>query len=440
MPERDSWWKGHAVALAQSGVGRSYRVLRHRDYRLLWSSELLSMIGSQIQRVAVTWQVYELTEDAFKLGLLGLCRFVPVVIFGIAGGVIADRGDRRRTLMAVQLLLLLLSMGLAVLTIAGSITLLAIYLFTIASATVEGVSNPTRQALIPLVVPRRDFPAASTMNILAFQMAMVAGPAIGGVIIATLGVGTAYIIDALSFIAVIVAVLMMTTRPPRVTLNMGGFAAALEGLQFLRRTPVLLGVMAADFVATFFGACTTLMPIFAEDVLGVGPSGLGLLLAAPAAGAVSVATILSVARLPDRAGLGVLVSIGIYGACLVGFGMSTNFLLSLLFLAGTGASDVVSATLRHATRNLLSPDELRGRVASLYRTMAVGGPQLGEFRAGVTASITGAGPAVALGGLATMAAAGIIAYIWPAVTRYRFSASPDEPVQEPAARRPVSTS
>jgi len=396
------------------------------------------MMGSQIQRVAITWQVYELTGDAFKLGLLGLCRFVPVILFGIAGGVIADRGDRRKTLMISQTVLLLLSLGLAALTISGSITLLMIYLFTIFAATVEGVSNPTRQALIPLVVPKHDFPAASTMNILAFQMAMVTGPATGGLIIASQGVGAAYIVDAVSFTAVIAAVMMMRARPPRVTLNIGGFAAAIEGLRFLRRTPVLLGVMAADFVATLFGACTTLMPIFAEDVLGVGPSGLGLLLSAPAAGAVAVASILSVSRLPDHAGLGVLASIAIYGACLIGFGLSTSFVLSLLFLAGTGASDAVSATLRHATRNLLSPDELRGRVASLHRTMAVGGPQLGEFRAGVTASFTGAGPAVALGGLATVAAAGIIGYIWPAVARYRFSATPDALSDGPVPAPPSS--
>ena len=397
------------------------------------------MIGSQIQRVAITWQVYELTGDAFKLGLLGLCRFVPVILFGIVGGVIADRGDRRRTLMTAQAALLLMSLGLAALTITGSISLLAIYLLTIAAATVEGISNPTRQALIPLVVPKQDFPAASTMNILAFQMAMVTGPAIGGVIIAQLGVGAAYLIDALSFTVVIGGVLLMRTRPPRITLAIGGYAAALEGLRFLRHTPVLLGVMVADFVATFFGACTTLMPIFAEDVLGVGPSGLGLLLAAPAAGAVTVATILSVSRLPDHAGLGVLVSIAVYGACLIGFGMSENFVLSLLFLAGTGASDVVSATLRHATRNLLAPDELRGRVAALYRTMAVGGPQLGEFRAGVTATFIGAGPAVALGGLATVAAAGIVGYVWPAVARYRFSTTPVVISAEPATGRTVST-
>ena len=396
------------------------------------------MMGSQIQRVAITWQVYELTGDAFKLGLLGLCRFVAVVLFGIAGGVIADRGDRRRTLMIAQAALLLMSLGLAALTISGSITLATIYLFTIAAATVEGVSNPTRQALIPLVVPKHDFPAASTMNILAFQMATVTGPAIGGLIIASMGVGAAYIVDAFSFIAVVVAVMLMRTRPAPVTLNMGGFAAAIEGLRFLRQTPVLLAVMTADFVATFLGACTTLMPIFAEEVLGVGPGGLGLLLSAPAAGAVGVATILSVSRLPDHAGLGILVSIAVYGACLIGFGLSTSFVLSLLFLAGTGAADVVSATLRHATRNLLAPDQLRGRVAALYRTMAVGGPQLGEFRAGVTASFTGVGPAVAVGGLATVAAAGIAGYLWPVVTRYRFSTSPDESTGEPVSDPTVS--
>ncbi|MBX3071247.1 MAG: MFS transporter [Thermomicrobiales bacterium] len=412
--------------MADNPLGRPYRVLRHSDYRLLWSAEVLSMIGSQIQKIAVTWQVYELTEDAFKLGLLGLCRFVPVILFGIAGGVMADRGDRRRTLMMAQSLLLLLSMILALLTITGSITLLAIYGITVLTATVEGVSNPTRQALIPLLVPKSEFPAASTMNILAMNVSMVVGPAIGGVILATLGVGAAYLVDAFSFTAVIASVLLMKTRPPRIHVSMGGFAAAIEGLRFLRTTPVLLGVMGADFVATLFGACTTLMPIFADDILDVGPRGLGLLLSAPAAGAVIVASSLSLFRLPDRAGRGIMASIVVYGACLVGFGLSRNFALSLLLLAGSGAADVLSATLRHAARNLLTPDELRGRVASVHRTLAGGGPQLGDFRAGVAASMIGAGPAVAIGGLATVLSAMAISAVLPAISRYRFS-DPAEP-------------
>jgi MFS family permease len=385
------------------------------------------MIGSQIQKIAVTWQVYELTEDAFNLGLLGLCRFVPVILFGIAGGVVADRGDRRRTLMMAQSLLLLLSMILALLTITGSITLLIIYGITVLTATVEGVSNPTRQALIPLLVPKSEFPAASTMNILAMNVSMVVGPAIGGVILATLGVGAAYLVDAFSFTAVIASVLLMKARPPKIHVAMGGFAAAIEGLRFLRTTPVLLGVMGADFVATLFGACTTLMPIFADDILDVGPRGLGLLLSAPAAGAVIVASSLSLFRLPDRAGRGIMASIVVYGACLVGFGLSRNFALSLLLLAGSGAADVLSATLRHAARNLLTPDELRGRVASVHRTLAGGGPQLGDFRAGVAASMIGAGPAVAIGGLATVLSAMAISAVLPAISQYRFS-DPTEPL------------
>ncbi|MGE3798062.1 MAG: MFS transporter [Thermomicrobiales bacterium] len=407
--------------MAEGQSVRPYRVLRHADFRLLWSAEILSMVGSQVQKIAITWQVYELTEDAFKLGLLGLCRFVPVILFGIAGGVVADRGDRRQTLVLAQSILLLFSLILAFLTIAGSITLFAIYAITVLAATVEGVSNPTRQALIPLLVPKSEFPAASTMNILAFQLSMIAGPALGGVIIAASGVAAAYLLDALSFTAVIASVLLMKTRPPRVVVNIGGFAAAIEGLRFMRVTPVLMGVMLADFVATLFGASTTLMPIFAEDVLGVGPQGLGLLLSAPAAGAVIVASILSLARLPDRAGLSIMIAIVIYGACMMGFGWSTNFMLSLAFLAGSGAADVLSATLRHATRTLVTPDDLRGRVAAVHRTLAVGGPQLGEFRAGVTATFVGAGPAVAFGGLATMVSAAAVSFLLPAICRYRFS-------------------
>lgn len=407
-------------------TGRPYRVLRHADYRLLWSAEVLSMIGSQIQKIAVTWQVYELTEDAFKLGLLGLCRFVPVILFGIAGGVIADRGDRRRTLMTAQSILLMLSLILAFLTMSGGISLLVIYALTVISSTVEGVANPTRQALIPLLIPKSEFPAASTMNILAFQLSMVVGPALGGLIIATRGLAAAYVIDALSFTVVIASVLLMKARPPRVHIPMGGFAAAIEGLRFVRVTPVLLGVMVADFVATLFGSCTTLMPIFADDVLGVGPQGLGLLLSAPAAGAVVVASTLSYLRLPDRAGYAIMFSIVIYGACLIGFGLSTNFALSLVLLAGSGAADVLSATLRHATRNLVTPDELRGRVAAVHRTLAVGGPQLGDFRAGVAASVIGAGPAVAIGGVATVLSAMAISVAMPAIGRYRFSSSSEE--------------
>lgn len=421
----------------QSVSSRSYRVLRYRDFRLLWSAEALSQAGSQIQRVAIAWQVYELTHDAFKLGLLGLFRFIPILFFGLVGGVIADRGDRRHTLIWTQTALLALALVLAAMSSTGHITVWVIYLVTMVAAVFEGISNPTRQALMPLLVPRAELPAASTMGVLVSHVSQVVGPAAGGIIIATIGVTGAYVIDALSFLAVIVAVLLMHQRPPAIAVTMSGYQAALEGLRFLKNTPTLFGVMLADFLATLFGACTALMPIFADEVLGVGPRGLGFLLAAPAAGAVTMAIVMSVTHLPDKAGLWVLGSIVAYGCFLVGFGLSTTLWVSMLFLAFSGAADSISMALRHAARTLLTPDDLRGRVASVHRAMGMGGPQLGEFQKGITASLIGAGPAVALGGICTVGVAAVIAWIFPTVTRYRLSVSEANPPVE--VQRPVSS-
>lgn len=399
--------------------GRSFRVLRHRDYRLLMFGETISTAGSQIQRAAVAWQVFRITEDPLQLGLLGLCRFVPIILFGIAGGVMADRGNRRTTLLVTQAVLLFNSAMLALLTWSGSISMAVIYGFVIVSAIVESVSNPTRQALIPLLVPRDELPAASTVNLVGMHVASVGGPAIGGLIIAWLGVSAAYVVDACTFLAVIVAVLMMRARPALPPIVMSGFAAALEGFAFLRGSPVLLGVMLTDFLATFFGVSTALMPIFAEEVLNAGPRGLGLLLSAPAAGAVISAVALSLIRIPNRVGFLVLAAVAVYGACIVGFGLSRNLWLSLLFLAGSGAADSVSMTLRHVMRTMLTPDELRGRIAAVQRTLGAGGPQLGEFKTGALASVMGSGPAVALGGAATLLTALFVMRIVPEIGRYR---------------------
>lgn len=423
----------------QAVTSRSYRVLRHRDFRLLWSAEALSQAGSQIQRVAIAWQVYELTHDAFKLGLLGLFRFIPILMFGLIGGVLADRGDRRHTLIWTQTALLALALFLAIMSGTGHITIWVIYVVTMVAAIFEGISNPTRQALMPLLVPRGELPAASTMGVLVSHVAQVVGPAAGGIIIATVGTTGAYVVDAFSFLAVILAVLMMHHRPPPVAITMSGYQAAIEGLRFLRNTPTLFGVMLADFFATLFGACAVLMPIFADEVLGVGPRGLGFLLAAPAAGAVTMAIVLSVTHLPDRAGLWVLGSIAAYGFFLIGFGVSTTLWVSLLFLALSGAADSISMALRHAARTLLTPDDLRGRVASVHRALGMGGPQLGEFQKGITASLIGAGPAVAIGGIATIGVAAVVARFFPTVPQYRMSVSEANPPAEPDTSAGPST-
>jgi MFS family permease len=398
---------------------RAFQTLRHRDFRYLWFADTISAFGTQMQRVAITWQVFELTNSAFQLGLLGLFRFLPTLLFGLIGGVAADQRDRRQILIWTQLCMMLSTGVLAITTFSGSVTLPLIYGITFLSSTISAMSNPSKQALIPALVPRRELVgAAATIN-LSMQTASVIGPAAGGVVIGVAGVGTAYLIDSISFLAVIIAVVVMKTRPEHIALTSRGFAAAVDGLKFLWATPILLVVMILDFVATYFGASTTLMPIFAETVHHVGAQGLGLLLSSAAVGAVIGGVLLGSLPIPQRPGRVITLAILAYGACIAGFGLSPNMPLAMLFLAGSGAADSVSMAMRHSIRNLVTPDEYRGRVAASHSTFAQGGPQLGELQAGTLASFLGAPTAVAIGGTMTIISCLIAIKKVPSLFAYR---------------------
>ncbi len=402
---------------------RPFRVLVYRDFRLIWSAELLSSTGSQVQRVAVAWQVFELTGDPIQLGLLGLVRFVPLFLFGLAGGVVADRYDRRTTLILVQIAQVIVTAAFAGLTATERITLPWIYGLTAVSALFGAISTPTRQALVPTLVPTPAMPAAMTMGVLAMQGAGMIGPAVGGVLVASFGIAMSYALDAITFGLVAIAAVLLRARHVRTGPIIGGRAAAREGLRFLRESPVLLGTMVLDFLANLFGASTTLMPIFAADVLGGGPRTLGLLLSAPAAGAVTGATIMASRRPLSRPGIGILTAIVVYGVALIAFALSRNIWLSLIFLAISGAADSVSVSQRHTLRNLVTPDRLRGRVAAAHSTFAAGGPQLGEFEAGVVAAATSAPVAVAIGGAGTILAAMIIGRLAPGIARFTWTST-----------------
>ena len=407
---------------------RPFRVLRHRDFRLIWSAEVLSQTGTQIQRVAVAWQVFELTGDPFHLGLLGLVRFVPLFLFGLVGGVVADRYDRRQTLILSQLALMVVTGAFAGLTATGSISLAWIYGLTALSALFGAVAAPTRHALIPTLVPTASIPAAMSMGVLAFQAAGMAGPAIGGVLVASVGIAPSYAVDAATFGLVALSAFALHSRPTRAAPVISGRAAAMEGLRFLRESPVLLGTMSLDFLANFFGAITTLMPIFASDILGGGPQTLGWLLAAPAVGAVVGATIMAGRPPMTRPGVGILGAIVVFGLSITAFAFSRNLWLSLAFLAASGAADSVSVSQRHTLRNLLTPDRLRGRVAAAHSTFAAGGPQLGDVRSGIMASWVGAPVAVAIGGLAAVLTALLVARQVPGIARFRWET--DQPTVE----------
>jgi MFS family permease len=386
---------------------------------MLWIADSIAILGTQIQNVAITWQVFELTGDPLKLGLLGLFRFVPVLFFGLYGGLIADRRDRRNILIVTHILLMITTAVLLGATMRDSISMSLIYGVTFVASAVNAFAGPARQALIPALVPREELAGAATVLNLAMQTAQIGGPAIGGVIIGAAGLSAAYAIGTFSFVAVIIAALLISVRETIVVTAESGVSAVIDGLRFLWTTPILLSVMTLDFMATFFAASTTLMPFFAEDILKMGPDGLGLLLSAPAVGAVAGSLIMSVAPIPQRPGLGIIAAILAYGLCIIGFGLSTVVWLSLLLLAGSGAADAISMAMRHTIRNLVTPAEYRGRIAAAHSTFARGGPQLGEVRSGAMASVWGPQAAVAIGGVATVLGCIIMARLVPTLLSYR---------------------
>jgi len=397
----------------------SLQTLRHRDFRMLWIADTIAILGTQIQNVAITWQVFQLTGDPLKLGLLGLFRFVPILFFGLYGGVIADKRDRRTILVVTHILLMATTAVLMLGTALDAVSMTLIYSVTFVASAVNAFAGPARQAIVPALVPREEIAGAATVLNLAMQTAQIGGPALGGTVIGVYGLTAAYAVGTVTFVAVIVAAILITVRERLAVDGATGLTAVVDGLRFLWTTPILLAVMSLDFIATFFAASTTLMPFFAEEILEMGPDGLGLLLSAPAVGAVVGSLVMSVAPIPRRPGIGIVFAILAYGLCIVGFGVSTTIWLSLVLIAGSGAADALSMAMRHTIRNLVTPSAYRGRIAAAHTTFARGGPQLGEVRSGVMASMFGVQAAVALGGLATVLGCLAMARLVPELLDYR---------------------
>lgn len=373
-----------------------------------------------MQTAAVAWQVYLLTHSAVALGLIGLVRVGPIVVFSLGGGVVADAIDRRRLLMVTQTALLLTSVGLALLTLSGHISIWLIYLLTAIAAAALAFDSPARQALVPSLVPRAHLPNALSLNGTMFQTASVVGPSLAGVVIATRGVASVYLLDAVSFLAVLAVLFVI--RPPRLAAEGRSISldAAFEGLRFVFHTPILLSTMFLDFVATFFGSAIALLPIFAHDILHVGSQGYGLLYAAPAMGSILAGvTMAFIAGHIIHQGRTIIVAVMIYAVCTTLFGLSHVFLLSLFFLAGTGAADTVSMILRQTVRQIVTPDELRGRMTSVSMVFFMGGPQLGEFEAGMLARALGAPFSVISGGIAALLATAAIAVYGTRLRHYK---------------------
>lgn len=416
-PTYSEYWTSQAPRMAAPTAPLA--AFRSRDFRLLWFGNLVSLAGTQMSHTAVAWQIYALTGDPLALGMIGAARLVPLVLLALGSGVLADAIDRRRLMIGSQLALLLCSVALASTTISGAASLWVIYAVTAIAAAANTLGMPARQAIIPSLVPREHLAGALSLNITAMQVATVLGPSLGGVIIAAAGVGAVYVIDAVTFGVIIGALLLMRPQPIQGERRPISLGAAIEGLRFVRGNNLILSTMLLDFLATFFSSATTMLPLFATDILAVGPQGLGMLFSAPSVGAVAASVICSVYGVGRRQGWLLFGAVAVYGLATMLFGLSTSFWLSLLMLALTGASDTVSMVIRGTIRNLETPDELRGRMVSVNMLFFAGGPQLGEVEAGVAARLLGGPLSVAIGGLACAVMTGAIALAAPGLRRYR---------------------
>jgi MFS family permease len=409
----------------------SFVALQHRNFRLIWIGQLVSMAGSMMQSAAILWHVSLLVEPSRRglaLGMVGLVRVVPIVAFSLVGGVMADAHDRRRVLLITQTGMALCATALAAVSFAGITEVWPIYALAAAGAACGAFDAPARQAFIPTLVPVAHLPNAISLSAIVFQAASVIGPAFGGVLIGEAGVAAAYAVNAVSFLFVIGALLLMRDVPARAA---GGsrevtFAAALEGLRFVFRTPLIRSTMLLDFFATFFASATALLPIYAQDILRVGAHGYGVLSAAPSVGAILAS--LFMVRLVDRIerrGPVLLWAIVVYGLATVLFGVSRTFSITFLCLALTGAADTVSMVIRNLVRQLTTPDSMRGRMTSVNMIFFMGGPQLGELEAGLVANAWGPVLSVVSGGIGCLIVTAWVAASTPQLRHYRASAGSD---------------
>lgn len=393
---------------------------------------MVSVAGSQMQVWAIHWHVRDLTDPsiaALALGSIGLARILPVFIFSLIGGAMADTANRRKVMLLTQSAMALLALSLAWLTFQGRIMLWQIYLFTALQAVAISFDQPARQALVPNLVPVRDLPNAFSMNSIASNTGAMLGPALSGIVIARLGMGYTYLFNAISFLAVLIALVAMGPVEQKTVQGRQAVSlkTVLEGIQFIRSSPMILSTMLTDFFATFFSSANTLMPIIARDILKVGVEAYGWLSAAQSIGSLTAGLVISQLQTIRRQGPVFLGAVVVFGLATIVFGLSNSFWMAMLALILVGAADAVSTIIRNTIRQLVTPDYIRGRMVSINQIFFQGGPQLGEVEAGLVAQFFGAPAAIISGGAACIVALAFIVRRWPHITRYDGS----EPVPAP---------
>jgi MFS family permease len=395
--------------------------LKNRKFFLLWSGLLISIAGSQMQLAAIHWHIRELTgvPDPLALGGIGLARILPVIVFSLFGGAFADTYNRRTIIFITQSLMAVTAGGLALLTFMSHVQIWQIYALTAVQAAAVAFDGPARQAIVPNLVAPKDLPNAFSLNSIAFNAGAVIGPVLSGVVIATLGQGYTYFFNAISFLAVIVALLAIGEIPQDLKKASGiSLSAMTDGVRFIFSRKIILSTMIMDFFATFFASANTMMPIVARDILRVGEVGYGFLISAQAIGSVTAGLVVSQLPVIRKQGPIFLGAVIAFGIATIAFGLANTFLLAMLTLICIGAADTVSTIIRNTIRQLQTPDHLRGRMTSVNQIFFQGGPQLGEVEAGVVAAAFGVPFAIISGGIGTILAALLIMTKWPQLRTY----------------------
>jgi MFS family permease len=396
----------------------SYAALRLGGFRRYLAGNVVSVLGMQMQTVAVGWEVYEKTGSPLKLGYVGLAQFLPLVLLALPAGHVADNFNRKRIVMAAQAVMAACSLALAVNSLRHG-PVWVVYGCLLLNGVARAFQNPAKSSLMPQIVPRPAFGNAVSWNSGGFELASMSGPAVGGALIAVFRsamfvyVGNA--VAALTFLTLLAGIRYERRAGERNPLTLESLAA---GFKFVRRTEVVLGAMTLDMFAVLLGGATMLMPVYAKDILHVGPRGLGWLMAAPSIGAFTTAMLLAHRPPMQKAGRSLLLAVTGFGAATIVFGLSTNFWLSISMLLLLGVFDSVSVVVRHTLVQVLTPDEMRGRVSAINGLFIGTSNELGGFESGLVAGLFGPVVSVVAGGVGTLVVVLTVALVWPKLRRY----------------------
>ncbi len=393
-------------------------------YRNLFWGQFVSLLGTQLTVVALPLQVYLITHSSLAVGFIGLVQLVPTLACTLFGGTLADAMDRRRVLFITQLLLLLTTVALAIVTLLPHPSLWLLYLLAVLLAGIAGIDGPARASAIRNMVGRDLFPAAAALNALLRQTGAMVGPAIAGLIISSFNLSLAYWLDAATYGAALLAVVLLPAQPPLGGGRSAGWASFKEGLHYLRGRPIVQGILLIDIDAMVFGMPRALFPALGLTVFHGGAQVVGLLYAAPAAGALLGAISSGWVGRIQRPGRAVLVMVGLWGIAITVFGLWVWLPVALTMLAFAGWADIISEILRSSMLQLSVPDDLRGRITAVWLAQTNGSPRLGDLESGVVAGLTNAQISATTGGIACMIGACLLAWLLPAFRQTRLENAP----------------